>query len=119
MIHDEYSKESCRPPAQAYRRRNVFGKGIALTEQQITTSQQGNNCHCCIKHNIERILPNLVVHNCMSLFFFWLAKVLDVPFGYHLGIMLMTFVVDYVEKEWFCHAVNLDFIITHINMFLL
>ena len=54
-----------------------------------------------------------------TLFFFGLAKVLYMAFSNHLGIMLMTFVVDYVEKEWLCHAVDLDFIIAHVNMFLL
>ena len=42
---------------------NVAGKGIALTEQQITAGYQGRSRHYCIKHYIERIFPNLFVHD--------------------------------------------------------
>ena len=50
-----------------------------------------------------------------KLFFVGFTKVLYMAFGNHLRIVLMTLVVDNVEEEWLCHAVNLDFIITHIN----
>ena len=42
-----------------------------------------------------------------TLLFIGFAKVLDVPFGYHLGKMLMIFVVDDMEEERLCHTVNL------------
>ena len=45
----------------------VFGKGIALPEQQIATCYQRQHCHCCIKHNIERILLDIVIHLCKRL----------------------------------------------------
>ncbi len=63
MIHDEDCKEGRSPAAQACWRRNVFGKGITLTEQQITSGQHSHYYHCCIKHNIERIFPKLIVHD--------------------------------------------------------
>ena len=37
-------------------------------EQQIATRNQRQQCHCCIKHHIQRIFPNLIVHNAMALF---------------------------------------------------
>ena len=50
----------------------------------------------------------------ISFLFIGFAKVLDMPFGNHLSIMLMMSVVDDVEKERLCHTVNLDFIIAYI-----
>ncbi len=69
--------------------------------------------------NVTKYPVHDVTYNVMALFFFRLAKVLDVPFGNHLGIMLMTLVVDNVEKEWLCYAVDLDFIIANVNLLLL
>jgi len=54
-----------------------------------------------------------------NLLFIGFAKVLDVPFGYHLGIVPMMFVVDNVEEERLCHTVNLNFIIAYIEELLL
>ena len=54
-----------------------------------------------------------------TLLFIGFAKVLDVPFGYHLGKMLMIFVVDDMEEERLCHTVNLNFIIAYIEELLL
>ena len=56
-------EERSSPAAQAQWRRNVTGKSIALTEQQVTAGYQSRSCHYCVKHYIEGIFPYLFVHD--------------------------------------------------------
>jgi len=63
MTQSEDRKKRPSPPAQTYWRRNVFGKGITLPEQQVTACHRGHRRHDGIKYNKERIFPNLIVHD--------------------------------------------------------
>ena len=93
---------------------------IIVVAFPIIGSLGGNEIHDSrdVVHNRVGSVVHTIIHPDSEIFF-GLAKVLDVAFGNHLGIMLMMPMVDNVEKERLCHTVNLDFIIAHIKLLLL
>ena len=68
MIQSEDCKERCCPPAQSHWRRDVGSKSVAPPKQQINACHCVHRCHDGIKYDIQRIFPNLIVHNAMALF---------------------------------------------------
>ena len=69
MAQKHAGKKGGRPPSQAHWRRNVSDKSIAITKQQIEKCCQRLYGRCSVKHNKERIFPNLFVHERMTLQF--------------------------------------------------
>ena len=58
----ELIKKYGSPSAQTSWGGDVSSKSVAITEQQITVCYYGHRCYYCIKHQIERIFPDLIVH---------------------------------------------------------
>ncbi|MBQ6377412.1 MAG: hypothetical protein IJJ56_01290 [Prevotella sp.] len=56
-------KEGRRPPAQAQGRRDVRGKGVGSAQQQVAAGYQAQYHHARIKHQIEDIFLDLIVHD--------------------------------------------------------